>query len=936
MKKTALICCSLLCALTIQGCRRKTLDAVWVVAPPAAFEQTKIDRHGITVIPNGRLVTPLGRQIEVAPHPYGLALSPDGATAVTANSGVRPFSVSIITGFLSESPSVRQIPPGFRTDKGVLASVYMGLALSADNEILYVGGGAEGKIVIFDLTTDSRTAAIDANGQVGGVTYEDSYIGDLALSSDGRLLYALDQANFRLIVVSVESRQVLGTVRLGRYPFGLALSPDGKRVYAANVGMFEYRRIEGVDLQNPDRQGLLYPPFSYLSKEAREGIEIGGYKVPGLGDPNVPESFSVWEVDVRDPGNPVVTAKVKTGIPVGELVEDIPAVGGASPNSIAATDKLIFVSNGNNDSISVIDSEKDSVVRTIELRLEERLKNRRGMIPFGLALSPDARRLFVAEAGINAVAVIDALEGRLLGHIPVGWFPSKLAVSRDGKHLIVANAKGFGSGPNGGPEFQPGPAGTYIGNLMNGTVSMIPIPRERDLKKHTGQVIRNNFRFLRPGAAELAGRKNNPIPLFPGERESPIKHIIFVVKENRTFDEVFGQVAGADGLPELARYGKGVTFTSRDGTRKVENATVMPNHLALAERYAISDNFYCDSDVSADGHRWLVGTYPNEWVEINVAESYGGGREMKFESAAPGVMAFVGASAAIYPEDYNEAGSLWDNLARHKVDYFNFGLSVQFATVVEDSREYKFTGTSHVINYPAPADLIEHTSRVFATYNTSVPDQFRMDMFIKEYNERWAGEGKMLPSFITVYLPNDHGARERPEEGYPFRESYMADNDLALGRLIEFLSHTPYWKNMAVIITEDDPQNGVDHIDAHRSLLIVASPYAKKSYVSHVHASFGSITKSFWNILGLPCLNQYDAGAADLADLFTDQPDFTPFRALPADPRIFDPQKALDPLDEKFNWGALAESPKLDDPETIRIWMMEEAQKDGRTPGKMR
>jgi hypothetical protein len=180
---------------------------------------------------------------------------------------------------------------------------------------------------------------------------------------------------------------------------------------------------------------------------------------------------------------------------------------------------------------------------------------------------------------------------------------------------------------------------------------------------------------------------------------------------------------------------------------------------------------------------------------------------------------------------------------------------------------------------------------------------------------------------MTVYLPNDHGARERPSEGYPFRESYMADNDLAVGRLIEFLSHTPHWKNMAVIITEDDPQNGVDHVDAHRSLLIVASPFAKRSHVSHVHASFGSISKTFWHILGLPYLNQYDFGAADLADMFTERPDYAPFRALPADPRIFDPQKALDPLDEKFNWQALAESPKLDDPETIRVWMMEEAQK---------
>jgi hypothetical protein len=530
----------------------------------------------------------------------------------------------------------------------------------------------------------------------------------------------------------------------------------------------------------------------------------------------------------------------------------------------------------------------------------------------------------VAEAGINAVAVIDARRAKVLGHIPAGWFPSKVAVSRDGRSLIVANAKGFGSGPNGGPGFKAGPEGTYIGNLMKGTVSIIPIPGEDELRKETAQVTANNFRFEKPDQDSFGWRRGNPVPLYPGESASPLEHIVFVVKENRTFDEVFGQVPGADGEASLARYGSGVTFSNKDGSRKVESATVMPNHLALARRYSISDNFYCDSDVSADGHRWLVGVYPNEWVEVNVAGSYGGGRDMKFGSAAPGALAFVGASAAVYPEDYNEAGSIWDHFARHKVDYFNFGLSVQFATPVEDDKRFKYTGTTHVINYPTPAELAEHTSRLFATYNTSIPDQFRVDMFIKEYTERWAGEGRKFPSFVTVYLPNDHGAWERPEDGYPFRESYLADNDLALGRLVEFLSRTPFWQKMAIFVTEDDPQNGVDHIDAHRSLLMVISPWAKKEWVSHVHSSFGSIIKTAWNVLGLPCLNQYDGGAADLADMFSNQPDFSPYSALPADARIFDPQKALDPLDEKFNWKALLDSPRLDDPETIRDWMKEE------------
>jgi hypothetical protein len=194
----------------------------------------------------------------------------------------------------------------------------------------------------------------------------------------------------------------------------------------------------------------------------------------------------------------------------------------------------------------------------------------------------------------------------------------------------------------------------------------------------------------------------------------------------------------------------------------------------------------------------------------------------------------------------------------------------------------------------------------------AIPDQFRIDMFVKEFNEKWISGEDPMPALITVIIPNDHGAGDRPEAGFPYRESYMADNDLALGRIVEFLSHTPYWKNMMIVITEDDAQNGVDHIDAHRSLLLVISPYVKRDYVSHMHYSFGSLFKTFWNILGLPYLNQYDAGATDLADFFTDQPDFSPYSALTVDERIFIPQKALDPFDEDFDWTAVEESPELD------------------------
>ena len=906
----------------IQSCSSKE-DEIWVISAPAGESHTAIDPDGITVIPNGKLLTPLGRQIMVAPHPYGLALSPDGTIAVTANSGVRPFSISIVRNVLSGRPEVEQIPPGAETDEGILASVFMGLAISPDNRLLYVGGGQEGKIFVFDLASGKGAGSLDCNIEFNEKQYGDSYIGDLVLSADGTLLYAVDQTNFRVVILDTEKRLFVASVDVGRYPFGITLSPDGKRVYVANVGMFEYSRIVGVDPDEPDREGLKFPPFSYLSKESEEGLEVDGFEVPGLGDPNVPESFSVWVIDVEKPQIAKVTARIKTGNLVGQKVEDFPAVGGASPNSLVATRNRVFVSNGNNDLISVIDCSKDTVVANIKLVLDPRLGKLRGAIPFGLALSPNGERLYVAEAGINAVAVIDVNSGEVLGHIPVGWFPSKLAVSKDGRKLIVANAKGFGSGPNGGPNFHPGPTGSFIGNLMHGTISVFDIPEDDRLHDMTKRTIENNFEFTSSRSEGFDWRKENPIPLYPGEKHSPIKHIVFIVKENRTFDEVFGGIEGVIGEPTIARYGSGVSFSNKDKSRRVENATVMVNHLALAKKFSISDNFYCDSDVSADGHRWIVGIYPNEWVETGVASSYGGGRDIKLDSDAPGILSFVGSSGAIYPEDYNEAGSIWDHFDRNGIDFFNFGLGFEFAAGIETIR-YKYSGIRIRINYPMPGTLVDKTSKIFATYNTSIPDQFRADMFIKEFNDRWLGEGKILPQVLTILLPNDHGARERSEYGYPFRESYMADNDLALGRIVEFLTHTLYWKNMAVIVTEDDPQGGVDHIDAHRSILMVISPFAKKNYVSHTHYSFGSLMKTFWHILNIPYLNQFDAGATDLADFFMNEPDYTPYNARPADSRIFDPQSALSPLDEKFNWKTLEDSPEMDKPEIMQAWMKED------------
>jgi YVTN family beta-propeller protein len=881
---------------------------------PAGDRPVQINPRGVTVLPNGRLIAPLGRQATVAPHPYGLALSPDGKTLVTLNSGTHPFSASILTDLESLTPKVVQIPPGFKSADADPESVYLGVAIGTDNRTLYLSEGNNGRVGIFDLLTHQRLYSLSVDGELQGKTYTHSLTAEMKLSPDGRRVYVLDLAHFRLVVIDAQSRQILSSISVGRMPFGLAVSPNGQWVYVSNAGMFSYSLVPGFDPDNPRATALDFPAFGFPSKEAEEGVSVNGKSIPGLGDPNVPESNSLWVIDVADPAQPRVTAKIRTGTPVGEQ-----SVGGSSPGAVVAGRRKVFVSNATQDSITVLEARSNRVVETAVLTPASSVRGLRGVLPFGMALSPDEKRLYVACAGINAVAVIDAQRMEFIGYIPAAWFPARVATSPDGKTLYVANAKGRGAGPNGGPNFQPGPEGTYVGDITKGTVSMLTVPRDYALRPLTLQVMRNNGfvtsareKAQRPAAAR---RVDFPIPP-PGQASAKIRHVVYIVKENRTFDEMFGDLkdAGADVETTLARWGEDAEVKEK-GEETVEHARVTPNHHALARRFAFSDNFYVDSDVSVDGHHWLVGNYPNELMEASWPVAYGDKLEFRADAEAPGLLAVGGASPR--PESYLEAGSLWEHLARHRVAFRNYGEGVDLPGG-QDGTGLQPTGIREAINVPMPKVLFENTSRAYATFNTAISDQYRLEQFQHEFQVRYASGKEPLPQLIYIWLPNDHTAKPRPEDGYRYHASYVADNDLALGKLVELLSHSPFWKDMAIFVTEDDAQDGQDHVDAHRSVLLMISPYARRG-VSHAHTSMASIIKTIDLIFGLPYLNQYDAAATDLADMFTDTPDFTPYEALPSDTRIFDPAKIREPgLDLRARPSA-----PLDDPATIRREMRE-------------
>jgi hypothetical protein len=399
----------------------------------------------------------------------------------------------------------------------------------------------------------------------------------------------------------------------------------------------------------------------------------------------------------------------------------------------------------------------------------------------------------------------------------------------------------------------------------------------------------------------------------PGLHESPIKHIVYITKENRTYDEVFGQLKNADGDSTLARFGVNNEYTLPDSQKgKFPGLRISPNHHKAARQFGFSDNYFCDSDASIHGHHWMMGVIPNEWVEANSSVS----KTAMIFSKAPG-RRNPGSTGSMDPEDYAEIGGLWEALDRDSVSFYNFGEANETAHVREAWYD-TLTGASHGVMVPMQKALFGRTSHNYAGFNMNIPDQYRMDQFEKEFTDKWINGNEVLPSLITMQVPNDHGAKTRPDDGYYYPQSFMADNDLALGRILHFLSRTKYWKNMLVIITEDDPQGGVDHVDAHRSILMMAGPYVKRGYVSHTHANFGSILKTIYNILNVPYVNQFDVTGSLLQDFFTPVPDYTPFTMELHDSRVFDAEKAMKKYNHTIDWRKIEQGPPLDNEDVER------------------
>ncbi len=943
----------------------KAQKAVPYLHAPSVTTYAKHDPNGLTILPTGRYLKPVGKHLPLARWPHGLTLSPDGETVFVASAGVG----QLITEWQSDKPIVtpirmeaseNSVPGSRRRRTNTGAAVF-----SPDGRTLYWSSGESGEIYIVDVSAHQVIGSIALNSELNGRAWTDSFAMDIKLNQAGTFLYCADVTNFRVAVVDVAQRKVVGAAGVGRYPYALAV--QGSRVYVANIGMFAYSPVPLPTSGAFDKRGLTFPPFGFPSKEAAEGVEFEGRSIPGLGDPNAPESFSVWGVDVSTPAQPRIISRAKTGLLIGAPSDNGKTVGGSAPNFLVMganpeanpalkvmhgqqgqnalqqagisqntskqaapqqntpNQNALWISNGNNDLIERLDLQTGKITRRIPLRPSKLTAKLRGVGPSGMAVSPDGSRLYVAESGLNAIGVIDAHTGKVIGHIPTAWYPYRVEVSPDGKKLLCICFRGFGNGPNAGKSKPDSP---YLG--LKGVLTVLDAPTDAELAPMTQNTLAYNG--IADRSDDRADLSTPLIPAVPGKPSAQIKYVVFITKENHTYDTIFDHIPGANDDPTLLRWGLHQTIAA-PGQATLQDAPVMTNHNALARQFTVSDNFYMEPEASGVGHRWLVGVQPDNFCQM----LYTLGWSFKADSSAPGRRAAFGSNGSLAPEDYPEAGSMWEHLAHYHVPFRNYGEGFEFAGVEEGDNERR-TGAREVINMPMSKVLYDNTCRDYPIFNMNIPDQYRAHWFMQDFTrlflegtgDRGQGTGNSrnpignrqssivnpnTPHFINIALCNDHGTGPNAAKGYPYVASWMADNDLALGRIVEFLSHTPYWKQMAIFVTQDDAGGEPDHIDAQRSVLLCISPWAKRGYVSHRHTTIVSMHRTLYEILGLPPLNMFDALANDFSDCFTTTPDFRPYTCLGVDPRIFDPEKAKDPSDPEYKKAGQTASILRDDPD---------------------
>jgi YVTN family beta-propeller protein len=580
-------------------------------------------------------------------------------------------------------------------------------------------------------------------------------------------------------------------------PTGITIDHEGKFIYTVarmQPLLFKLNAYENTIEKKIELEGSLY---TCLLDEKRQHIYVSMWG-----------SSSVAIVDVK---NLDVIQKIGVGAHPSAMVMD-------SSNS------RLFVTNSSENTVSVIDLSALQVSEVIDVGVVQ--NSLPGSTPNAITISNDNRTLFVANADNNAVAVVSLFQGKpsvVKGFIPTGWYPTAIVCSDS--MVIVANGKGESSHSNPNRE---NPA-----DLFPGTISFIPIPTDSMLNKYTQQVFKNNPTSRKTNFSDW--NSENPIPR-NGEKKSPIKHVFYIVKEMRSYDELFGDLQEGNGDTSLVKYGRSIT----------------PNHHALAEEYTLFDNFFVDGEIGADGLQWSAGAYATDYVEKTWPTLYGR-RGGMYDYETDGM-----------PTPKN--GFIWDAVQKNKqLTMRNYGMFLN-----EEASE-----RGEIM--PLAKGLMNVTSPIYRGWDLKYYDTARVASWTKEFDLYEKGDS--LPNFSIIRLPGDFTAGKKLKERS--QQSYLADNDLALGRIIERISKSKYWKSSAIFVIESSAQGGADHVDAHRSIALVISPFAKRKFVDKTHYTTTSILRTMELILGIPAMTQHDSNAAPMYRAFTPVPDNSNYTTKP-------------------------------------------------------
>lgn len=789
------------------------LGAAWTICvcavaakPAATLPGLQLD--GSVLLPNQWSLRPAGRQIQVGDFPVNVALHPGGVFAAVMHSGWGQHEVRVLN-----------VKSGRPVSQVALAEAFYGLAWSEDGKTLFASGAGNEVVHVFAFADGFLSAHRELRLRPAEET---GVPAGLAVAADGAALYVAEVWGQRVEKISTADGHALWTRQLASAQHTQISMPEEERLKA------------GYDPEAPY-------PYTCVADEKHGRVFV-----------------SLWAAST------VLVLDASTGAEVARWKV------GAHPNEmVLAGDGRLFVAESNLNSVSVIDTANGRVTETLTAALFP--NSPPGTMPNSVALTPDEKTLFVANANNNDIAVFDVAttgHAQSLGFIPVGWFPTSVRVARDGKTLIVANGKGLTSAANPrGPfptDARPKNLTEYIGTFLQGTLSLIPLPEEKNRTTQLGAWTKTAFACspLDAAASPRGVRpEGSPIPAKIGDA-SPIKHVIYIIRENRTYDQMLGDMPEGNGAPALCLFGESVT----------------PNAHALSREFVLLDNFFADGEVSADGHEWTMGAYATDFVEKIWPFNYGHKESEKWDYPSEGR----------YPIAFPENGYLWNRAAEAGVSYRSYG---EFCRVVR---------RGPVQAEPTLPILADHIDPQYRPFDLRYPDVKRAERLIAELH-RYENEGDM-PRLQVVRLGNDHTEATRAGSRTP--TAMVADNDLALGQIVEAVTHSKFWADTAIFILEDDAQNGPDHVDAHRMPVLVISQWTKRHAVDSTLYSTTSTLRTIELILGLQPMSQFDAAALPLWNVFADQPDRTPFTARPA-------QVDLEAVNARLAWGA-SESEKMD------------------------